>query len=424
MSKDPVSLNADERSENLEGAEKKGVTGADGIGAADRNVSGTEVGAARDQITNQHTGSAGGKGTCEIVADDGTTASRATKLTEKDIAQRRRLRQSISLDELKERGAKGDIWARQFVSDLEKINQMADGEAKTRLLERFQDSANKMYQRGKYADGVKSDSQSGYESDSNEKDGSDDAAHQRSYPEILVASGVDRDYAKRVRDWWSVVPEHIRKLAVHAHTTIRVVNHINDDPRLLAAAREHARGHAEETVAHLPMFYSPQTNALVFASKPALTRSEQAEKDKVDAYANHQSLRGVQSFGKSDPHAYDPKSRNFAALERNGWHELGHALEQMVLSRMAARSDFKNAFDEAVKKIPAEEKKALDYFVRSETGMPRGHEHDGARQELFAEIFAIRHIPDDQRTGRDRLILKRFEAVIKIMAADKHNLFG
>ncbi|MBS1989424.1 MAG: hypothetical protein JSS83_02840 [Cyanobacteria bacterium SZAS LIN-3] len=238
--------------------------------------------------------------------------------------------------------------------------------------------------------------------------------------EIQVDQGVSPRRKAEVEHWLQTVPDHLRQALLASHCKCRIIVNVNLSPDLAKEASEAARGQ-NHTIDQLPMFYSPSKNAIIFVDRASRTVQEQKVEAKVNASIDYQRRNGLQSYGdgKENLNNFDVKSLTYAGIERNGWHEMGHAIDQAVLKKFSARHDFDAAFQEGAKSLNTEERHRLNYFLTN-------------KDELFAEIFAIKHVPDPKKQVSDEIILKHFSKLIKLMhdqaqvkdsSGTKHPLF-
>jgi hypothetical protein len=221
--------------------------------------------------------------------------------------------------------------------------------------------------------------------------------------EIEMEPGVSQKRRDEVEHWWQSVPPHLREAVLNSHCKARIIVNVDQSPALKQEASTEARGH-HETIDQLPMFYSPSLNRIIFADKASRTAQEQQVQKKVDTTIEQQERGGVKTYGggKENLNNFDVKSLSYASIERNGWHEMGHAIDQAVLHKFSASKDFKSAFAEGVASLNATDRASLSYFVNN-------------KDELFAEVFALKHTPAEKRTPRDQLIVDHFSKLIKVM---------
>ncbi len=171
---------------------------------------------------------------------------------------------------------------------------------------------------------------------------------------------------------------------VRSGVSITVYAHSSDVPANLA--NQHARGHSQDqSTKHLPMFYEHRSKSLVFIEKPELTLVEQKWKDDVEETRKKQSQKGIQDFGPLKN--YDPKASRYAPIERNGWHELGHALDKAVLSGLTQKTAFDKAYHADISALSPKVIQDFHYFTAPDL-INNQKDFSRAKQELFAELTA------------------------------------
>ncbi|MDR3616019.1 MAG: hypothetical protein P4L53_20850 [Candidatus Obscuribacterales bacterium] len=121
-----------------------------------QNASNEQIKAVQSANLDRHNGSAGGSApeSIQIFMGDGRIASRLSTVTEKDNAKPDKLdlSKSISLTELLEKQEREkDSTAQSLVAQFEKLSTMRKGPVRDTLEKEFQDTADKIYGRGKYA---------------------------------------------------------------------------------------------------------------------------------------------------------------------------------------------------------------------------------------------------------------------------------
>lgn len=248
--------------------------------------------------------------------------------------------------------------------------------------------------------------------------------HKRSL-HLEAHTGVSAKFAERVSAFVDQIPENLQKLAAAKGVTVAIYANSSQLPKYIVEG--HARRHqGNETVGNLPTFYNAASKRLIFVEKPDLNPREQRAQDQIDRSQAVRGEKGVQSYGATA--SFDPKSLSYAPLERNGWHEFGHALDVTVFNGLSKDEKFDDAFQRARKQMSPAEIEYLSYFSAEELGITRAHNFDAARQELFAEFFAISHVRDSQSPSvqlalRDRLLVAAFRPALEVLRASKPELF-
>lgn len=234
-----------------------------------------------------------------------------------------------------------------------------------------------------------------------------------------VAAGVSSAFVKRVNDFVHSIPVHLQSTMREQHIGVSVFSNSSQLPGSIRAMQ--ARRHSGESYSNLPMFYNPATKSIVVVEKPDLTASEASSKQAVDETQEHNAAKGVQTFGKE----YDPKVARYQGIERNGWHELGHALDFTALHNMSKSKSFDAAFRSGLKRVAAldsYQQKEIEYFFRADGTGAKGHEYDAPKQELLAELFAAYRAPASTQSKRDRMLVTAFPEVVNLMSKDPHHL--
>lgn len=237
-----------------------------------------------------------------------------------------------------------------------------------------------------------------------------------------VAPSVSAGFASRVGDFVHTIPPKLQSLMKDHHIGISVFANASQLPESIRAVQ--ARRHeSHETYSNLPMFYNPATNSIVIVEKPDLTKSEALAKDAVDQTRATNAAKGVQTFGKE----YDPKAEHYQGIERNGWHELGHALDFTALHNMSQSKSFDAAFHAGLGRVAAmdaSKQNVIGYFFRADASAGKGHEYDAAKQELLAEIVAAYRAPVSTRGARDQILIQAFPEVVNLMNRERHHLLA
>ncbi len=200
----------------------------------------------------------------------------------------------------------------------------------------------------------------------------------------LVNPNVSKEFRARVDYFSRQIPSAMQDALVQSGVSITVYAHSSDVPANLA--NQHARGHSQDqSTKHLPMFYEHRSKSLVFIEKPELTLVEQKWKDDVEETRKKQSQKGIQDFGPLKN--YDPKASRYAPIERNGWHELGHALDKAVLSGFTQKTDFDKAYHADISVLSPKVIQDFRYFTAPDL-INNQKNFSRAKQELFAELAA------------------------------------
>ncbi len=200
----------------------------------------------------------------------------------------------------------------------------------------------------------------------------------------IVNPNVSNEFRTRVDYFSRQIPSAMQDALVRSGVSITVYAHSSDVPANLA--NQHARGHSQDQLTkNLPMFYEARNKSLVFIEHPALTSVEQGWKDDVEDTRKKQSQKGIQDFGPLKN--YDPKASRYAPIERNGWHELGHALDKAVLHGFTQNADFDKAYHADISVLSPKVLQDFQYFtapdlINNQKDFSRG------KQELFAELAA------------------------------------
>lgn len=239
--------------------------------------------------------------------------------------------------------------------------------------------------------------------------------HERSSLKINTHGGVSEQFRRRVDCFAQAIPAHLQKLVGEKGVGISVYATSDQLPEQVRnmQVRRHASG---ETYGHLPMFYDPTHKQLVFVEKPKLTAYENTVKQSFDNAEAERRTAGVQSYGRLAE--FDPKSISYDPIERNGWHELGHAVDKAGLGGFSQTKEFQAAFMKDLEKIriPESSPDPLEYYVRPETTTGRSISYAAAREELFAELFAISRLPIGLRKRSDAWKLESFPKVARVIS--------
>lgn len=128
------------------------------------------------------------------------------------------------------------------------------------------------------------------------------------------------------------------------------------------------------------------------------------------------------------PYLYEPFSKTLIAIElkefpisaidaiiKNGWHELGHAIDHGVLKNFSHKKAFDDEFNKGLSLLTEEDKIAGGIFVKPDPSLPFKQQYSTAKKELFAELFALHHSKPINPTRRERMLLINFEVVINLM---------
>jgi hypothetical protein len=108
------------------------------------------------------------------------------------------------------------------------------------------------------------------------------------------------------------------------------------------------------------------------------------------------------------------KSDSYAALNRCFAHEFGHALDR-ALSNFSHWQEFDHAFKEDLANLSKAEASKLSYFTQPDGAVKEADKvYDAAKEELFAELFALSRGSGSTSPEVDSLLRKRFPAVVEL----------
>jgi len=235
----------------------------------------------------------------------------------------------------------------------------------------------------------------------------------------IVNPNVSKEFRTRVDYFSRQIPSAMQDALVRSGVSITVYAHSSDVPANLA--NQHARGHSQDQLTkNLPMFYEARNKSLVFIEHPALTSVEQGWKDDVEDTRKKQSQKGIQDFGPLKN--YDPKASRYAPIERNGWHELGHAIDQAVLNGLTKRADYNVVFQKEVAAINEFDRKDLWYFTSPDSTSANHKTFERAKQEVFAQLFLTIFLPRKNLNVQDLKLMKSFPQTFKLIKADAKKL--
>ncbi|MBP7862115.1 hypothetical protein KA183_10555 [bacterium] len=224
--------------------------------------------------------------------------------------------------------------------------------------------------------------------------------------------GVSRKFWERVDNFARQVPHNLQSALVK--NQVRIIVYANSSQLPPGLAEEHARGHTNfQKNKNLPMLYDVGNRAISFIEKPDLTDDEQSWKKSVEDTRNHIQSKGVQDYGPLRD--FDAKSIRYEPIERNGWHELGHAVDVAVLHGFTKGAEFDKAYKADMSRIPLNSPKWISYYVAPEHTIRLENQFDRAKKELFAQIFAISLMPQSQLQQPDSILKELFPNTCQII---------
>lgn len=200
---------------------------------------------------------------------------------------------------------------------------------------------------------------------------------------MQVGNKVSKQFLTRVDNFSRQIPQTFQSALTSKGVTIVIYSDSSEVPPILA--NRHAAGHSREQLTkNLPMFFEPRSKSLVFIEKPALTPGEQNWQKKLKDVQTTFTNKGVQDFRISNR---DAKTFRYAPLERNGWHELGHALDQEVLNKFTSSPEFDKAYMADLLSIAPAVRTKYAYFTKPENSNGT-LDFSRPKKELFAELAA------------------------------------
>lgn len=228
----------------------------------------------------------------------------------------------------------------------------------------------------------------------------------------IVNPNVSKEFRSRVDYFSRQIPPAMQDALVRSGVSITVYAQSSDVPANLA--NQHARGHSQDQSAkHLPMFYEPRSKALVFIEKPDLTPVEQGWKDDVEHTRETISKKGVSDFGPLRD--FDAKALRYAPIERNGWHELGHALDKAVLGGISDSAAFDAIYKSEYALLSPDDRRNLSYFVTPDYNSTKAETFQRAKQEIFAELFLSLFVSEQLKSTRDLILKDTFPKTFRLI---------
>jgi len=219
-----------------------------------------------------------------------------------------------------------------------------------------------------------------------------------------VNPNVSKEFRLRVDHFAKQIPFSIQQALSKNGVGITVYSNSSEVPSDLA--NRHARGHSyDQSIKNLPMFYEPRSKSLVFIEHPALTSVEQKWQDDAQKTVETNEKKGVLDLNLKN---FDAKSVRYDPIERNGWHELGHAVEQTILQGLTKRADFNALFLRELKAINTPDLRDLSYFTNPDNPKIEPKTYVRAKQEVFAQIFLTFLMPNNKLNSQDRKLMKCF----------------
>lgn len=208
--------------------------------------------------------------------------------------------------------------------------------------------------------------------------------------------GVSPSFKARVEGFWNSVPAEIRKRAIDCGIRVVVVNEAKQivPNASTANARRHAEG---EMLSQQPGFYYPPLRAVVLVEHPDPTPAELAARAKLEE-------QGIKYLGHF-------KERSF---EETAWHEFGHGLDFVLLKHISTSKPFDDAFKKGLSRVTEADRRQWRYYVT-----PDGTSYTAAKEELFAQLFWLRHKGESRQTDADKRMLANFAEVVAIHENNK-----
>jgi hypothetical protein len=226
---------------------------------------------------------------------------------------------------------------------------------------------------------------------------------------IVCSTAVTDEFKNRVRIFLKRIPANLREIVRKNGCEVLVVGNLSEvDPDLASqSAQRHPDG---EVVGNLPAFYEPRLNAIVFAEKPDLAAREQETTGRFNRTRKFLEQLGICFYGELAPKSY-------ASLAQCGAHEFGRALDK-AMSNFSSSFEFEHAFQQDLAKISEKEKNTLWYYTAPNA--PRADQqcgHQSAKEELFAELFAVNQGLGAAHPEVDELLIKKFPAVNRLICS-------
>jgi hypothetical protein len=244
--------------------------------------------------------------------------------------------------------------------------------------------------------------------------------HETDHIKLNVREGVSKKFVAKVENFADSIPPELRSLATKSGITFELVSTPEQIPSWLREGHARRHGELERSYGHLPSFYCAGRKSVIFIEHPHLTKYEAEANGKWNYSVDRLDHSGVRQLMD-----FNPQQRSFAPFERTAWHEFGHALDLAALGSYSLASEkFDAAYQTTIEKMSPFDKRYFAYFVKGDASAYRGHEFDAARQETFAELFALAHAPREQLAVAGGVRMQAvFASVLDAMRQEKPVLF-
>lgn len=220
---------------------------------------------------------------------------------------------------------------------------------------------------------------------------------------IVSSTAVTDDFRYRVKSFLRKIPGSLKQAVRSNNTEILVVGNVGEFDQDLAF--EPVRRHPQcEVVGNLQVYYEPRLNALIFAEKPHAIAGEPETGGRLKGARNFLKQLGV-CLGRQ------ARVKQCPSLVRNAAHEFGRAVDKAILN-FSLGKEFDHAFQSDLAKLSETEKSKLWYFTATCVAYGKtGPGYDAAKEELFAELFALHLGLGRVSPEIGHLLVKKFSSV-------------
>jgi hypothetical protein len=232
---------------------------------------------------------------------------------------------------------------------------------------------------------------------------------------VVSSTAVTDEFKLRVHNFLKRIPAGFKEVVLTNRMEILVVGNVGEvDPEL---AFEPARRHPQcEVVGNLPVYYEARLNALIFSEKPHLLADKTERNGRFDAARMFFKRFGPRFRRQQQGKCYPPPLARCAA------HEFGRAVDKAI-SNFSAGKEFDEAFQNDLAKMSEAEKSKLWYFTATCLAFGKTQPgYDAAKEELFAELFALHQGLERVSPEIAQMLIKKFPSVNELLKARLESL--
>jgi hypothetical protein len=231
---------------------------------------------------------------------------------------------------------------------------------------------------------------------------------------VISSTAVSKEFKQAVDDYLKQIPIEIREIVRRKNTEILLLANAGElDPQLAALqAERHPGGGA---MAYMPVFYEATLNAIIFSEQLAL----------IDGKDNAGTILAPGAELVYNPRlgVWGDGLRPELTLDRCAGHEFGHAVDNALLHFSLSKA-FDHAFWQDFAGIAEGERARLSgLLVPDSAAQDPESARNAAKEEIFAELFALHQGLRRTSIAIDDLLKDRMPAMVKLIKHKIDHLF-